>query len=127
MKQYSFIRWMMFFVIATSAAISSGALADGIAQVTGVQWTKSSEAQKKAYLIGVANIAEIERAYRGADQPSDDQSILPRMQRGLKGQTLDSVREGLDKWYADNPGSLDRPVIQTIWDEMVLPALKKGN
>lgn len=127
MKQCSLVRWVMLMVIATSAAFSSGAYADGIAQVTGVHWTKSSEAQKKAYLIGVANIAEVEMAYHGTNHPGDDQSILPRLQRGLKGQTLDTVRERLDKWYADNPGSLDRPVIQTIWDEMVVPALKNGN
>jgi len=49
------------------------------------------------------------------------------MARGLKGQTLDSVREGLNKWYAANPGRLDRPVIETLWFEMVVPGLKNGN
>jgi len=127
MKQNSFLRWMMLFVVATATTISSGAYAEGIAQVTGVEWTKSSEAQKKAYLVGVANIAEIEMAYRGTNQVANDESMLPRMQQGLKGQTLDSVREGLNKWYAANPGRLDQPVIQTIWDVMVLPGRKNGN
>lgn len=126
MNQYSIIRLVMLFAIAGSAVFSSGARADAIAQVTGVHWTDSTEAQKKAYLVGIANIAEIEMAYRGANHVSDDQSILSRMQRGLKGQTLDSVRTGLDKWYAANPGSLEQPVIQTIWDQMVVPALKNG-
>src|SRR5262249_58237772 len=90
----------------------------------GVDWTKYTEEQKKAYLNGIANIAQIELAYAGTNGLSDDQSILPRMARGLKGQTLDSVREGLNKWYAANPGRLDRPVIETIWFEMVLPGLQ---
>ena len=127
MKQHSLVRVMLLFAIAVSTAFSLGAGAEEIAQVTGVHWTKSTEDQKKAYLIGIANIAQIEMAYAGATPPSDDQSILPRMARGLKGQTLDSVREGLNKWYAANPGRLDRPVIETIWYEMVVPGLKNGN
>jgi hypothetical protein len=45
----------------------------------------------------------------------------------MKGQTLDSVRQGLDQWYAANPGKLQRPVIETIWFEFVVPGLQKAN
>jgi hypothetical protein len=127
MKQIGFVRAVMLFAIALGVFSSGVVRADEIAQVTGVHWTKSSEDQKKAYLIGIANIAQIERAYEGTSPLTDDQSILPRMARGLKGQTLDSVREGLNAWYAANPGRLDRPVIETIWYEMVVPGLAKAN
>ena len=30
----------------------------------------------------------------------------------------------LDDWYAKNPGSLQRPVIETIWFEMAVPGLQ---
>ena len=50
---------------------------------------------------------------------------MPRLAKGLRGQTLDSVREGLDKLYVTNPDKLKRPVIETIWFEMVVPGLKK--
>ena len=127
MKLSIILRAAILFSIALSAAFSSGIRADEIAQITGVHWTKSTEEQKKAYLIGIANIAQIELAYEGANQLSDEQSILPRMSRGLKGQTLDSVREGLNEWYAANPGRLDRPVIETIWFEMVIPGLARSH
>ena len=83
------------------------------------------EEAKKAYLVGIANIAQLELAYQGATQAPDSQSVLPRMQKGLKGQTLDSVRDALNKWYAAHPDQLQRPVIETIWFEMVVPGLKK--
>ena len=127
MKQIRLVRMVILLSIAISAASYGGARADEIAQVTGVHWTKSSEDQKKAYLIGIANIAQIELAYEGTNKLSDDESIIPRMAAGLKGQTLDSVREGLNRWYAANPGRLDRPVIETIWFEMVKPGLAKNN
>ena len=126
MKPGSFMRAALLFAIAIAAAFSTGARAEEIAQVTGVHWTRSTEPEKKAYLIGIANIAQIELAYQGTSTLSDDQSILPRMARGLKGHTLDSVREGVNQWYAANPGRLDRPVIETIWYEMVVPGLAKN-
>ena len=126
MNRSSFVRVLMVLAVAIAATSYGGARAEEIAQVTGVHWTKSTEEQKKAYLIGIANIAQIELAYQGTRQLSDDDSIIPRMARGLKGETLDSVRDGLNKWYAANPGRLDRPVIETIWYEMVVPGLAKN-
>jgi hypothetical protein len=124
MKRY------MHLVMVLSAAIlslfGSATRADEIAVVTGVHWTKSSDDQKKAYLIGVANLVQVELAYEDKTPSSDAQSIIPRMAKGLKGQTLDSVREGLNKWYAANPGKLDQPVLETIWFQMVIPGLQKN-
>ena len=100
--------------------------AQEIPVVTGVHWTASPEVAKKAYLIGIANAIQIEAAYEGNNPPADGQSLVPRLTRGLKGQTLDSVREGLDSYYAKNPDKLQRPVIETIWFEMVVPGLAKN-
>ncbi len=110
---------------ALALAYAGHAFAAEVPLVTGEQWTKSSEDVKKAYLIGIANLAQVEAAYAGNTPPSDAQSILPRLSMGLQGQTLDSVREGLNRWYAANPGKVQRPVIETIWFEMALPGLKK--
>lgn len=101
------------------------AQAQEIPEVTGELWTQSSEPVKKAYLVGIANAIQVEWAYEGSNPPSDAQSIVPRLAKGLKGQTLDSVRERLDAWYAAHPEQLQRPVIETIWFEIVVPGLKK--
>ncbi len=111
----------------TLAVLPGAARADEIPLLTGEHWTKSSEELKKAYLIGIANVVQVDIAYSGPAQPSDAQSIIPRMAKGLKGHTLDSVREGLNKWYAANPGRAQRPIVETIWFEMVVPGLKKSN
>ena len=94
--------------------------------VTGVHWVKSSEELKKAYLLGIANVMQVERAYGAANPQPDSHSIVARAARGLSGHTLDSVREGLNGWYAANPDRLQRPVIETIWFEMVEPGLRKS-
>ena len=115
---------VLFAACMTLAMMAAGVRAEDVPLVTGEHWTKSSEDVKEAYLVGVANILLFERAYEGASPVSDAQSVLPRMGKGLKGQTLDSVREALNKWYAANPDKLQRPVIETIWFEMVVPGLK---
>jgi hypothetical protein len=117
---------------AMAAACMTLALATGVARaeevpmVTGEQWTQSSEDLKKVYLIGLANLAQVETAFSAPNPPADTQSLVPRMVRGLKGQTLDSVREALNKWYAANPNRLGRPVVETIWFELVVPGLQQA-
>jgi hypothetical protein len=120
------LRALTFVACIILAVLSGSVLADEVPLVTGEHWTKSTEQQKKAYLIGIANVLQVEAAYEGANPPPDVQSVVPRFVRGLKGQTLDTVKEGLDNWYAAHPDRLQRPVIETIWFEIVVPGLQKS-
>ena len=120
------LRWRAALAAAcmTLMAVCINARAEEVPLATGEHWTKSSEEMKKAYLVGIANIVLLEMTYEGANQASDAQSMLPRMVKGLKGHSLDTVREALNKWYAAHPDQLQRPVIETIWFEMVVPGLR---
>lgn len=116
-------------VIAACMTVAMAAIPARAAElplVTGEQWTTSSEAVKKAYLIGIANLVQVQTAYFAENPPTDAQNFVPRMAKGMQGQTLDSVREGLDRWYAANPAKLKRPVLDTLWFEMVVPGLQKN-
>ena len=77
---------------------------------------------RKAYLVGVANLLQLESAYQAANPPSDAQSFVRRAVGGLRNQTLDSVQQAIDRWYAANPDRLQRPVLETLWFEVVVPA-----
>ncbi len=92
--------------------------------ITGKHWTESDANLKKAYLLGIANVLEVERAYQQRRAVPDSQTLVPKFSTGLQNQTLDSVRETVDRWYAANPTQLDRPVVETIWFEIVMPATK---
>ena len=117
-------RVVMTVACMVLALVWGSARAEEIPLITGEHWSKSTEQLKKAYLVGIANVIQVETAYHATNPPSEAQSFVPRVAKGLKGHTLDSVREGLDKWYAANPDKLQRPVIETIWFEMVVPGLK---
>jgi len=90
--------------------------------ITGKQWTESDANLKKAYLLGMANLIQVEQAYQQRRAPADNQTLIPRFAKGLQSHTLDSVRERLDSWYAANPTRMDRPVVETLWFEIVAPA-----
>ncbi len=122
------MQWRATMMVAcvSLAAAWGNAQAQEIPVVTGELWTQSSEQVKKAYLIGIANAVQVEAAYQGTTPPTDAQSTVPRLVKGMKGQTLDGVRTGLDSYYAKNPDKLQRPVIETIWFEMVVPGLAKN-
>ncbi|MDS4021856.1 MAG: hypothetical protein RKR03_15360 [Candidatus Competibacter sp.] len=119
------LRTAMFLACLTLAVAWGNAGAADIPVVTGEQWTTSSPEVQKAYLIGIANLVQVETAYYAKNPPKDAQNFVPRLAKGLRGQTLDSVREGLNRWYAANPDRLQRPVIETIWFEMAVPGLQK--
>lgn len=119
-----FLRNALFLSVMALTMLPGSVLAQEIPLITGEHWTRSSDEQRKAYLIGIANIVQVELAFAGASPPPDSQSILPRMAKGLRGHTLDSVREGLNRWYAANPQRIQRPVLETLWFEMVVPGLK---
>ena len=120
------LRRMLLLACISIGLAWNTAGAQEIPLVTGAHRTQSPVEVKKAYLVGLANAIALEAAYEGANPPPDGQSIVPRLTRGMKGHTLDTVRESLDKWYATNPDKLQRPVIETIWFEMVVPGLAKN-
>ena len=130
MKKENLVKYSGKLILALTIAVAS--MAAPIAQaaeiplVTGEQWSRSSEDVQKAYLVGIANLTQVESAYYVENPPTDSQSFVPRLVKGMQGQTLDSVREGLNRWYAANPGKLQRPVIETIWFEMAVPGLQKN-
>jgi len=126
MKMKRSLRAAMLASAMALALLSGGSRAAEIPIITGEHWTRSSEEVKKAYLLGFANTIQIELAYQGPTPVSNAQSAVSSVARGLRGHTLDSVREGLNKWYAANSNRLQRPVIETIWFEMVVPGLQKN-
>lgn len=119
---------------ALLTACVAAALAGGVAQaqtqeiplITGEHWTKSTEQNKKAYLVGMTNMLQVEIAYQAGNTLPDSQTVVPRFAKGLKGHTLDGAIAKVDAWYARNPGRMQQTVVETIWYELVAPGLKQN-
>jgi len=57
------LRAAMAVACVTLAMVSGTLRAEEIPLITGKQWTESSEQMKKAYLVGIANLAQVDIAF----------------------------------------------------------------
>ena len=77
--KYSGRKLILALTVAVASVATAPAQAAEIPVVTGEQWTRSSEDVQKAYLVGIANLTQVENAYFVGNPPSDNQSFVPRL------------------------------------------------
>ncbi len=92
--------------------------------VTGEHWVKSTEGERKAFLLGAATIIGLEYQVQGG-APAEDKTLVDTWVPGLSPYTLETLVKGLDDYYKNNPGKLNRPVIEVLWTEFALPNVYK--
>jgi hypothetical protein len=96
---------MLFALAATTLAAEKGFLWDG------TQWKDMTTDIKVAYVKGIGNMADFETAAAGSAPP-------PCISKGfvdeLKTKTIAQVIAEVDKYYQENPGKMDMPVIAVI-------------
>lgn len=112
--------------VACTAALmvsfsGAGIAGEDVPLADGGLWTKSSRAEKVAYIVGAGNLMVVEYLYQGAakQKPSDDQTIIQRLYKASDGITLDGMIDRIDQWYKMNPDKMREPVLVVIWREIV--------
>ena len=109
------------------SAIGALAVAAGLAapagaefrQVDGNLWNASSMAEKRAYMVGVANVVSVNRALQAKRGAVDASVPNNRIYTAIDAGTLDAAIAKIDKWYADNPSRLNTPVLGVVWMGLV--------
>ena len=97
---------VMLMVLATAAlAVEKGFLWDG------TQWKDMTKDIKVAYVKGIGNMADFENAAGGSGKAA---CISKGFVDELKTKTITQVIAEVDKYYQDNPGKLNMPVIAVI-------------
>jgi hypothetical protein len=87
--------------------------------VDGNLWEASSLAEKRAYLIGVANAVAVNRALQVKRGTLDSNAPSNRIHVAMDSGTIDRAVERIDGWYTANPGRKDAPVLGVVWLAMV--------
>ena len=119
MKLHTILLTMVLALSATAALA-----ADEFEIVTGKNWMGSSLEQKRAYLFGIGNVLQLERAMAGDDyQSMRGSSIVPVLLDGLSEVPLDDIVMQLDKFYTENADQNSRAVIEVLYLELALPNL----
>ncbi len=91
--------------------------------LTGELWQTMSPNAKVAFVWGIGNLVEYERAQAGPP-PAGSKSFIPFLVKGLSGKPINEVVHQVDAYYAAHPDQLRRPVVDAIFQAVVLPALK---
>lgn len=111
----------------------AAAPAGPIEQFTGQYWINSTDANKEAYLFGIESAVEVEKAIserkaQGKLKKKREGFTLSPFERGWMAAFKDTPRkeivEQVDAWYKANPDGLNRPVMDVIWYEVVVPRLQ---
>jgi len=78
---------------------------------TGSHWQQVSEEGKAGYVFGMGNLADFEAA---ASKGRKAVCISQAFVDDLKARTVMQIIQEVDKFYQENPGKLDTPVIEVI-------------
>jgi hypothetical protein len=122
-KGKSVQRMLGGLVLALALALPALALANEVPIITGEHWTKSSPQERKAFLVGAATIIELEQEVQGTPPPQ--KSTIDTWCKGLSHFTFDEMTAAVDKWYADHPDKIARPVVEVLWYELAKPNVDK--
>lgn len=122
------LRCLAFTLAALAAAwLAVPVHAKELKPVTGREWTRATEREKKAFLYGLGTMIQLEHELaRQQGAPDSRASLIPTFVRGLERTNLVGVMLFVDDYFARNPARMDRPVVDVIWRDMVLPEVQQA-
>jgi len=92
--------------------------------LTGEHWRTMSSEAKIAYIAGIGNLVEYERHHINAPAEPQRKSFLPYLARGLSGISMNEIISRVDQYYATYPDQLKRPVVDTVFQTVILPRMR---
>lgn len=90
--------------------------------LTGGLWQTMSPDAKVAFVWGIGSLVEYERAQAGTS-PMGTKSFIPFLVKGLRGKPIDEVVRLVDAYYQAHPDQIQRPVLDAMFQAVVLPTL----
>lgn len=105
--------------LCLTMAVSAWAADRQIPVVTGEHWVKSSPQEREAFLLGAGTIIELDQEVQGT--PPAPNSTINVWAKGLSPYTFQQMAAAINKWYADHPDKLSRPVVEVMWYELARP------
>lgn len=97
-----------------------------VAVLKGDLWTTASRDSKIAFVWGVCSMIEVERIAMEMTPAIKVRNVSAVAAEGLKSLPMNDIVRTVDEYYKANPANLDVPVLQIIWDKMVLPMVRTG-
>lgn len=89
---------------------------------TGEHWSKATDTERRAYIVGILNMAMVE--YQLSGPSPKHRTTVPKLVKTLDGMTVPQLAEKVNAYYQANPDQQQRAVFEVIWFELVAPGTK---
>ena len=122
---------------ANASETNSSSAQNPVEQFTGQIWQTSKPENKQAFLFGIDTAIAVEKAIneqvnsktkdaKKAKKVSHTLSVFEKnWMDAFKDMSREQIVKAVDDWYAANPEKLDRPVLEVIWYEIIVPKVGK--
>jgi hypothetical protein len=114
---------VLLLVVGVAGWSGIGAAEPSSQLLTGELWQQMSADTKVAYVWGIGNLVEFERALMVAP-PAESRSFFPLLIKGLSGKPINDIVRQIDAYYQTHPDQLQRPVVDAMFQAVVLPTVK---
>lgn len=94
--------------------------------LNGETWQAMTSGEKIAFIWGIGHVVTMEREVEEKRPELKKAGLASKMAEGLAGMPMTEIVSMIDKYYADNSGSLSDPVMKVLWDKIVKPRIKAG-
>ncbi|MFO1371231.1 MAG: hypothetical protein U1F42_02180 [Candidatus Competibacteraceae bacterium] len=84
----------------------------------GEHWAKATETEKRAYVLGILNMAMVE--YQLSGPYPKHRTTVNKIVKALDGMTVPQITEKVDMYYKANPNQ-QQSVFEVIWFQIVEP------
>lgn len=98
--------------------------------VTVKHWKDSNPGERYSFLIGFLTMLELEKEWQSKDgRPvlPFEQSLIGAWARGVENRPLTEIYSDLNRYAANNPGDLGRPVAEVMWFLFAQPRMPAQN
>jgi hypothetical protein len=97
-------------------ALPAAAQAPGTLVVTGNDWMNATATERRAFLVGAANMVMAEGAY-AKRRNLPPAPVGARLSEGIGKLTLNEVEARVTRFYESNPARRGEPVMGVLWQE----------
>ena len=93
--------------------------------VDGSVWSRSTPAERRAYLVGIGNMVTVGNLYDEKKVPGEPATFARQIARVIKSSpvTLEMAEQKISDWYRIHPDQSAKPVLAVIWLDFIKPHL----
>lgn len=114
----SWQRWIVVAGIAFAALPVAAQMKRNGLVVDGGDWMSATQVERRAFLIGAANLIIAEEAY-ARNKKTAPAPVSAEITKAVANMKLDDIETRITRWYEANPSRMATPVMGVVWRSIV--------